>query len=230
MHFLRNLKSAFLAKCNKKDVHLHPKRNYKQNIHLIKMKRKTIAITLLLLSVLTVSAQEEIVRGKSVYLEVFGPSNYIGVNYDARFSKNSKWGYRVGFGFGYSSSSDPLGDASTRAYSVPLGVNYFVGNNKHNLELGLGVNVGLYNNHDYIMEGIYGNDAAGKPQLLGVKSVPTKETKFGMFGFGTVGYRYTAKKGFQFRIGVTPARIIAADNIYDRKTVLMPYISFGKAF
>ena len=47
---------------------------------------------------------------------------------------------------------------------------------------------------------------------------------------GTVGYRYTAKKGFQFRIGVTPARIIAADNIYDRKMVLMPYISFGKAF
>ena len=38
------------------------------------------------------------------------------------------------------------------------------------------------------------------------------------------------KKGFQFRIGVTPARMIAADNIYDRKTVLMPYISFGKAF
>ena len=89
MHFLRNLKSAFLAKCNKKDVHLHPKRNNKQNIHLIKMKRKAIAIALLLLSVLTVSAQEEIVRGKSVYLEVFGPSNYIGVNYDARFSKNS---------------------------------------------------------------------------------------------------------------------------------------------
>ena len=230
MHFLRNLKSAFLAKCNKKDVHLQPKRNYKQNIHLIKMKRKAIAIALLLLSVLTVNAQECEVRDKSVYLEVFGPSNYIGVNYDARFSKNSKWGYRVGFGFGYSSSSGPLGDASTRAYSVPLGVNYFVGNNKHNLELGLGVNVGLYNNHDYIMEGIYGNYASGKPQLLGVKSVPTKDTKFGMFGFGTVGYRYTAKKGFQFRIGVTPARMIAADNIYDRKTVLMPYISFGKAF
>ena len=42
---------------------------------------------------------------------------------------------------------------------------------------------------------------------------------------GTVDYRYAAKKGFQFRIGVTPARMIAADNIYDRKTVLMPYIN-----
>ena len=63
------------------------------------MKRKTIALLLLLLCVLNVNAQDDNVRTKSVYVEAFGPSNTIGITYDARFNENSRWGYRVGFGF-----------------------------------------------------------------------------------------------------------------------------------
>ena len=69
------------------------------------MKRKTIALLLLLLCVLNVNAQDDNVRTKSVYVEAFGPSNSIGITYDARFNENSRWGYRVGFGFGYTSST-----------------------------------------------------------------------------------------------------------------------------
>ena len=51
-----------------------------------------------------------------------------------------------------------------------------------------------------------------------------------MFAYTTVGYRYTSKKGFQFRAGVTPAVAFAFKGIHDHKVVLAPYISFGKAF
>ena len=91
------------------------------------MKRKTIALLLLLLCVLNVNAQDDNVRTKSVYVEVLGPSNGIGVTYDARFNENSRWGYRVGFGFGYKRTSDIFGKTSVRGYSVPVGVNYLVG-------------------------------------------------------------------------------------------------------
>ena len=43
------------------------------------MKRKTIALLLLLLCVLNVNAQDDNVRTKSVYVEAFGPSNTIGI-------------------------------------------------------------------------------------------------------------------------------------------------------
>lgn len=54
------------------------------------MKRKTIALLLLLLCVLNVNAQDDNVRTKSVYVEAFGPSNSIGITYDARFNENSR--------------------------------------------------------------------------------------------------------------------------------------------
>lgn len=92
------------------------------------MKRKTIALLLLLLCVLNVNAQDDNVRTKSVYVEAFGPSNTIGITYDARFNENSRWGYRVGFGFGYASSTSIFyGKTSTRGYTVPLGTELFSG-------------------------------------------------------------------------------------------------------
>ena len=194
------------------------------------MKRKTIALLLLLLCVLNVNAQDDNVHTKSVYVEAFGPSNGIGVTYDARFNENSRWGYRVGFGFGYKRTSDIFGKTSVRGYSVPVGVNYLVGGKKHALELGAGLNAGIYNNHDFTFEPWYIETTPGNKKQIGWKTKPIKENKFGMFAYTTVGYRYTSKKGFQFRAGVMPAVAFAFKGIHDHKVVLAPYISFGKAF
>ena len=62
-------------------------------------------VSLLLLSTLSAKAQTEEARDKSVYVEILGASNGIGINYDARFKHESPWGYRVGVGFGYAQSS-----------------------------------------------------------------------------------------------------------------------------
>lgn len=195
------------------------------------MKRKTIALLLLLLCVLNVNAQDDNVRTKSVYVEAFGPSNTIGITYDARFNENSRWGYRVGFGFGYASSTSIFyGKTSTRGYTVPLGLNYLVGGKKHNLELGVGLNVGFYNNHDIALEPWYIEKTPGNTEQIGWTAKPIKENKFGTFAYGTIGYRYTAKKGFQFRIGITPAVAFSFKGIYSHRVAFAPYISFGKAF
>lgn len=54
------------------------------------MRSKIIALLLLLSCMLNVNAQDDNVRTKSVYVEVLGPSNGIGVTYDARFNENSR--------------------------------------------------------------------------------------------------------------------------------------------
>lgn len=192
------------------------------------MKKKTILLALLLLSVLTANAQEERVRDKSVYLEFFGPSLGVGVSYDARFSKTSKWGYRAGFGFAYSHESSPFGNSSSRVYSIPLGVTYLFGNQKHNLELGAGVSVGINNDTHRVGEDVIVEPYNPKSQYTRTKLV--EENKFLMFTYSSVGYRFTSKKGFQLRVGITPTIPLLNRDFFDAKVAFMPYISFGKAF
>lgn len=189
------------------------------------MNVRLIIASLLFSTALTANAQTENTRSKSIYLELLGPSNGVGVNFDSRFNKDTAWGYRVGFGFGYYRSNSFFGaNESSRAYTIPLGVNYLVGKNKHQLEVGVGVNVGLYNDH-YTIARLEKNEV-----MSDSKFDHKKENNFGAFGFATLGYRYTARKGFQFRIGVTPAYVWGSNRETKNKFVLAPYISFGKAF
>lgn len=91
------------------------------------MNVRLIIASLLFSTALTANAQTENTRSKSIYLELLGPSNGVGVNFDSRFNKDTAWGYRVGFGFGYYSSNSFFGaNESSRAYTIPLGVNYLV--------------------------------------------------------------------------------------------------------
>lgn len=67
---------------------------------------------------------------KAVYAEFAGASIIMGVNYDSRFTEDSRLGYRVGLAYG-------------KGFNVPLEVNYLVGkrSTKHKLDLGMGVNI-----------------------------------------------------------------------------------------
>lgn len=185
-------------------------------------------VSLLLLSTLSAKAQTEETRDKSVYVEILGASNGIGINYDARFKHESPWGYRVGVGFGYAQSNWFFSlNQSTRVYSAPIEVNYLAGKKRSKFEVGLGINLGLYNDHYSV------NVYEPMPQAQSAYTIKKKsytENNFDAFAFTNVGYRHVSRKGFQFRVGVTSGLVLTKNRNTSREFLIAPYISFGKAF
>ena len=58
------------------------------------------------------------------------------------------FGWRAGLSFAYGKNSGLFDWGSdVRGYVVPLEVNYLLGSQKNNLELGLGTGLGIYNVH-----------------------------------------------------------------------------------
>lgn len=53
------------------------------------MNVRLIIASLLFSTALTANAQTENTRSKSIYLELLGPSNGVGVNFDSRFNKDT---------------------------------------------------------------------------------------------------------------------------------------------
>jgi len=79
----------------------------------------------------------------TLYFELGGPSLLYSINYDARFIKNKKIGFRIGlFAFPYETG---LG------YSSPIQLNYVIGK-KHGLELGAGIVIYSRNQNDNLNE------------------------------------------------------------------------------
>ena len=66
---------------------------------------------------------------RAVFAEFAGASMIVGVNFDSRFTEDSRWGYRIGLAYG-------------DEFNVPLEVNYLVGRRetRNKLDLGVGVN------------------------------------------------------------------------------------------
>jgi hypothetical protein len=225
------------------------------------MKKIIFAIALLFcmlgLHAHTTWESDSMPKTRDIYLEIGGPSIMGGVTYEQRFNNHTRWGWRAGFGFGYSENNGFLTlNGSTRAWTLPLGVNYMIGSRRNALELDLGVSVGLYNGHnDYgeleiIDEATYnkikddphasyavytGED--GKPVYVALESQHQSKTAFGYFFFGNIGYRHVSKQGFLFRVGLTPtfnfgdshAVSVAWTDSYP-KVGLTGYLSFGWAF
>lgn len=103
--------------------------------------KKALILLMFILPVAALAQQkdENDTKTHAVYLEIGGGSTEVGVNYDQRFSKDSRWGWRAGLSFAYSGSESFFQESnSTRAWAVPLEVNYLVGNHRNSLELGVG--------------------------------------------------------------------------------------------
>lgn len=101
--------------------------------------KKALILLMFILPVAALAQQkdENDTKTHAVYLEI-GGSTEVGVNYDQRFSKDSRWGWRAGLSFAYSGSESFFQESnSTRAWAVPLEVNYLVGNHRNSLELGV---------------------------------------------------------------------------------------------
>lgn len=162
---------------------------------------------------------ERNIKTRGVYVELLGASNMVGIAYDARLKPGSAFGYRVGASFTYGfNSSHFSGSSSTRGFSVPLEANYLLGQRKSKLEIGLGLNMGIYNEKNSWEEA----DSYIKQKL--------SETKFGYYVFADIGYRYQAHRGFMFRTGLSPSFNFGDKHGISKTPKLYPYISFGYAF
>ncbi len=201
--------------------------------------RKTIVSFLALCLPLALMAQateqgEKKAKNRAVYLELFGGSTMAGVTYDARFNDHTHWGWRVGLAFAYSDEDNFLiGADDARLWAVPVGINYLLGNRRNSLELGLGISLGIINNHynvyslhldDISMDDYnrYENDPSllppgaalqvyvddfgnQRPMMYYADSHGMSENVFGYYFFGDIGYRHVARSGFLFRCGLNPA-------------------------
>jgi hypothetical protein len=163
-----------------------------------KIVRKFFFLSVILLSE---TGQGQTKNASQVYLELLGAGGGFSLNFDSRFGeKENGLGYRVGIGGEYTYSSS-LG--SSKALTIPVGLNYLFGANKHHFELGAGATP-FFGDETYYPRTYWG-------------------TNF------SAGYRLTPfnKKGFSFRAGYMQWIMFYSD-----KTEYSPffYLSFGYRF
>lgn len=179
-----------------------------------KKKRNLFVLALLLLPFGRIQAQTK----QQVYVELLGASTTVGVHYDSRFGKNSHWGFRAGLAFTSTDNEDFIdsGPLKTRGVTLPVGINYLIGKNKHFAELGLGVSFGSY------------QCTLRKEEKLFKKNLT------GSFLFLDMGYRYQPTKGVSVRLGLNPGLALNSkktaredNNTISRSAVIYPYLSVG---
>lgn len=191
--------------------------------------KKTLLAALLLAGCLHARAWDaSLERHRSIYVEVPGGPALVSVNYDSHFRPGSHWGYRTGLGYiysghyGFSSASDKI-----NAVSVPLELNFQAGRRKSRFEAGLGASLGYYHERyryptfDYRYED-------GVLQIYPSGTAEGKQDSFGYFLYANVGYRLQLPRGFQFRIGLSPAFNFGGKHAVTK--LWSPYMSFGYAF
>lgn len=197
--------------------------------------------SLLLLTACTalpVSAQEQgpdlsTVKTNTLSLGWGAAFNGVGIGYERCLSRQKQLYLQTGFGFGYSSmdwvtynAEAPedqqwqWGDFRSYSYTVPAGVTYLMGKKRSKFELGAGITASYHHN---VYEGL-----------------DKTENKFSSYLFGNVGWRWQARSGFLFRIGVSPllsinkttywANSLTFGNDDDNRFAVAPYFSFGWAF
>ncbi|MBO4916392.1 MAG: hypothetical protein J5374_00755 [Bacteroidales bacterium] len=194
------------------------------------MNRKRLLILTVLFAGIIASSPSYGQNSRSVYFELLGASNGLGVNYDARFNRDasSGLGWRIGLGSGYRYSSTGLAydfsdsrilektdesvhidiyhvyDQCFRA-AIPLEINYLLGKGSSKFEIGAG---------GFLAADLYTSRDGVKPEL-----------RFGAAPYLSAGYRLVTARGFFFRAGALPSF-----NFRTRDASFWPYLAFGWAF
>ncbi len=166
---------------------------------------------------------------RSIYAEILGPSNLIGVHFDSRLKGNSGWGYSAGMAWGYSSSDDFFSNVDRfHMISIVPRVSYLVGRKSSKLEMGFGVNIGfLTGTREYDTYDIRTKD--GDTILEYAGHVKEHRDFMAYYFFGNIGYRLQPARGFTLRAGVSPAFGLGGSHTLD-DLYLIPYVSVGKSF
>ncbi len=167
----------------------------------------------------------------SAYIEIGGPSDFVGVNYDQRLGKTSRWGFRAGASWSYD-SEEFLNTDTKKEHFIGLSteVNYLIGGRRNHLELGLGNKLLLikFNGHYYH----FPEDNSDEPLAYQVHKTWVRDLVY-----LNIGYRHVALHGFQFRCGITPMINVTKGWLWSDESstkrgdiMLVPYVSFGWAF
>ena len=156
---------------------------------------KCIILSFLLLISGSTHSQNKVSKNAAQFqLEALGPGGLFTFNFDTRFQKKEKGvGFRIGLGgtplglWGYSCNSG-------FQLSIPVGINYLVGNNKHLLELGGGAVPALVSSTKVFCLTPPGSK----------KYFFSDET--GSYWYLLAGYRYQPvhKKGITYRFFISP--------------------------
>jgi len=172
---------------------------------------KAICLIILLLT-LNVTGQEDpvvsenLIRKNSIYLELLGTGMVPSVNYERIFlRKFVSLATRIGIGYSPENYQKDV-------LSLPVELVALLGRKRHHLEIGYGFTFywEIYNKK-------YHNQGNGNINQQ-------------FFEFPRIGYRYTAKKGFVFRIGFTPVIQPFELSMFDRQFQPFGGVSFGYAF
>lgn len=166
-------------------------------------------------------------RYPSVNLDFLGASNIIGVSYEHPLGKTSPLAVRAGLAYGIidmSSGWDGGGDWFDY-YSVPIEINYLTGKRRNHFELAFGVDLGMFIAETETYEMKY--EEGGGVSITDTGT--TRDTYFGYFFFGNIGYRHEGRRHWQFRCGITPSFHFNDLHGVD-KALLYPYFSVGYRF
>lgn len=137
-------------------------------------------------------------KAQAFYFEAGGPGLALTINYDARFGhKRNGFGYRVGAGY--------FASGGNNVFTIPIQVNYLVGNGSSLIEFGAGTT--FLNSY---------GDNKGKTFIF--------DRVTGFIGTATIGYRYQPEqKGINLRIGFVPI-------FYDEGIIAAGGVSVGYTF
>jgi len=125
----------------------------------------------------TAVSTQQTKRAQNVYVEILGQGLLFSANYDTRFSnKRNGLGGRIGFG--------GIGGSGDSFISIPVSLNYLLGNGKNFFEIGLGATYASLSTNDDFFFGDGGSNVIGTMAFM---------------------YRLQPEKtGFSFRGGITP--------------------------
>lgn len=167
------------------------------------------------------------------FVEVGGASDFIGIDYDMRLSRTSRWGFRTGVSWAYQSESS-YSETKENYVGFSTEMNYLIGGRRNHLELGIGNKLWLIK---YELKGGYYNSPFAIDGGETQQPYSCHKTWVRDFIYLNIGYRHEALHGFQFRCGATPM-INVTNGWYqaDGKWIdqgdifIAPYVSFGWAF
>lgn len=159
------------------------------------MRKLTLTTFFMAALLFQVKAQTETPAryNKAIFVEALGNGMGISANYDMRIKRGVQdgLGFRAGIGGLSVNGIDENGQpADASIVTIPLSVNYLLGERRSAFEAGLGITP-LYGNTT-----VYDSNSAGATDIKG----------WGASGFINLGYRFQPlRNGFVFRFDWTPA-------------------------
>lgn len=163
------------------------------------------------------------IHSHNIYVDLFGSSNIISVNYDTRFGGSSVFGWRAGVGCSVSAFDHHFFPNYQPGISLPLGVNALFGKHASKFEIGVGITPSLAAYRKSVEE--HDDEGNHITRYIG----PTLWR--GSYALGIdLGYRLQRANGFMFRIGLSPCLDMNKWCVSIHMLSFLPYISFGYTF